>query len=538
MACNSDAPPKSTHNPTGKLVDQPPEWSVKELHLFNSLGIAVEGRRETNYFSAILSCRLCVFVLPENEDRLIRPGTFKVAVLMASGETFSLAIPILASIYQWLNVISRSLNPSYSGAYFPVHYLYVWLAQYFNTNHVMDPSPPGPLMVSFSSEQGSKFFKDVEARRVIHEGSGAKVGCNMLNKNKNTFLFDGGNLDQIQMSYLSSLRSGYVSLHHYDSFFIDPYLPYLFSRKFGFFQDIPSAITREHKLKTVKFYDWWTMVTIKDLRHNINKLFSIVEPSSSNPKKVSAHDEVRDVNRPANGHASQRKGTGDNVCATSSKRLHLTGVMAEVGDIDFEIGASFNIDDAMIDEAIEPLYVLTNRTVPGKGKEIHIERNLVERGNSASPTQTHYFVNGLSVFEINAKTLGIPLDAKGIPRAPSHGDAIPAPSIFTIRITPASQGICTSVIKILENEYLTLPKQTPFDKVSVRHGEAFKVYKAIRVMHDDPKPLKCNVDEYVWGLKGHRSLTASLSDHLHSDQVEEERLAVVEELKLAESSYV
>ncbi|KAL2898156.1 Ribonuclease HII [Bienertia sinuspersici] len=139
------------------------------------------------------------------------------------------------------------------------------------------------------------------------------------------------------------------------------------------------------------------------------------------------------------------------------------------------MGASFNIDDAMIEEAIEPLNVLIDRTIPGKGKYIHIERNLAERSNLASPAQTHHPVHGPSMFENNAKTLGIPLDAKGIPKAPSHGDAVPTPSISTICVTSASQG--------------------------------------------------------------HLALKASLSDHRRSDLVEEERLAVVEELKLAESSY-
>ncbi|KAL2905365.1 Telomerase reverse transcriptase [Bienertia sinuspersici] len=590
------APLKSTHNPSGKLADPPSEWSTKELHLFNSLGIEVEGKRETTYVAAFLSCWLCVFVLPENENRLIRPGTFEVAVLMARGETFSLAIPVLASIYRGLNVISRSPNPSYSGAYFPAHCLYGWLGLYFNTNHAVDPSPPGPLMVSFSGAQGSKFFKDVEARRVIHEGSGAKVRCTMLNKNKNIFLFDDGNLDHRQMSYLSSLRSGYVSLRHYDSFFIEPYLPYRFSRQFGFCQDIPSAITYWHKLKTDKFHGWWTTVTIKDLRHNIDKLCSAVESSSPNLKRVSPHNEARDAHRSVDGHASQHEGTGDNVCAAPPKRLHLTGVLDEVegedkstsdaeseinfkhqkgrrskrlrtadlegdetdfrnafenipipsdipidltqvGDMDFEMGASFNIDDAMIGEATKTLNVLTNRPNPRKGKDIHMERDLVERSNSASLVQTHHSVDGPSTFEINAKTLCIPLDAKGIPRAPSYGYAAPAPLISTVRVTPASQGIFTSAIRILGNEYLTLLKQTPFDKVSERHGEAPQVYKAIRVMHGDPEPLKCKVDEYVWAVKSHLALKASLSDRRRSDQVEEERHAIEEELRLAESSY-
>ncbi|KAL2944025.1 Serine/threonine-protein phosphatase 7 long form-like protein, partial [Bienertia sinuspersici] len=327
-------------------------------------------------------------------------------------------------------------------------------------------------------------------------------------------------------------------------------------------------------------YDKWTTVTIKDLKHNINKFCLAVESSSSNSKRISPHDKARDAHRSADGHASQYEDTGENICVAFSIRLHLTGSMAEVegedkstsdveskinfkhqkgrrsmkpraadlegnetdfwnafdnilipsdiptdltkvGDIDFEMGALFNIENAMIEEASEPLNVPSERIVPRKGKEIHIERYLVERSNPASPAQTHHYVDGPLTFEINAKTLSTPLDAKGIPRAPSHGDVVPTPLISTIRFTPASQGIFTSAIKILGNE----------------HGEASQVYKAIRVMHSDPEPLKCKVDEYVWDVKGLLSLKASLSDRHRSDHVEEERLVVGGGAKLAESSY-
>ncbi|KAL2897225.1 Protein Hook-like protein 3 [Bienertia sinuspersici] len=441
---------------------------------------------------------------------------------------------------------------------------------------------------------------NVEARRVIHEGSGAKVGCTMLNKNKNIFLFDDGNLDHTQMSYLSSLRSGYVTLRHYDSFFIEPYLPYRFSRQFGFCQDIPSAITRKvqdrsnvsyekvlmfwklllfqgsmsrvcapclsldwHKLKTVKFHGWWTKVTLKtsDITlTNFARLLNLLLQTSKGlvhttkremhtveGEDKSTSDAESEINfKHQRGRRSKKPRTADlegdetdfrnafeNIPIPSDIPIDLN----QVGDMDFEMGASFNIDDAMIGEATEPLNVLTDRPNPGKGKDIHMERDLVERSNSASPVQTHHSVDGPSTFEINAKTLCIPLDAKGIPRAPSHGDAAPAPPISTIRVTPASQGIFTSAIRILGNEYLTLLKQTPFDKVSERHGEAPQVYKAIRVMHGDPEPLKCKVDEYVWAVKSHLALKASLSDRRRSDQVEEERLAIEKELRLAESSY-
>ncbi|KAL2896036.1 hypothetical protein RDABS01_037820 [Bienertia sinuspersici] len=202
--------------------------------------------------------------------------------------------------------------------------------------------------------------------------------------------------------------------------------------------------------------------------------------------------------------------------------------LTKVGDIDFEMGASFNVDDAMIEEATEPLNVLIDRTVPRKGKDIHIEKDLVERSNPASPAQPNILLMDLR---------RTPLDDRGILRAPSDGDVAHAPSISTIRVTPASQGIFTSAIKILGNEYLTLLKQTPLTRSLTDIGEASQVYKAIRMMHGDPEPLKCKVDGYVWAVKGHLALKASLSDRLHSDQVEEERLAAVEELKLAESSY-
>ncbi|KAL2900610.1 DNA-directed RNA polymerase subunit beta' [Bienertia sinuspersici] len=336
---------------------------------------------------------------------------------------------------------------------------------------------------------GSNFFKDVEACRVIHEGSGAKVGCTMLNKNKTSFLFDDGNLDHTQMSYLSSLRSGYVSLRHYDSFFIEPYLPYRFSRQFGFCQDIPSAITR----KLLLFQGSMSRVCAPYI--TLTNVARPVESSSPNLKRVSPHDEARDAHRSADGHASQHEGTGDNALdevegedkSTSDAESEInfktpegrrskkprTGDLegdetdfknafenipipsdipidlTQEGDLDFETGASFNIDDAMIGEATEPRNVLTDRPNPGKGKDIHMERDLVERSNPASPVQTHHSFDGLLRSRLTLKTLGIPLDAKGIPRAPSHGDAVPAPPISTIRITPASQGIFTLAIRIL-----------------------------------------------------------------------------------------
>ena len=70
---------------------------------------------------------------------LIHSGVFKVASRMAQGETFSLVVPVLASIYNDLNEITCSFKPGTNASIFPIHYLYGWLGEYFDT-HFISPS--------------------------------------------------------------------------------------------------------------------------------------------------------------------------------------------------------------------------------------------------------------------------------------------------------------------------------------------------------------------------------------------------------------
>ncbi|XP_012828660.1 PREDICTED: uncharacterized protein LOC105949899 [Erythranthe guttata] len=90
--------PKSTHNPLGSF-DAHDEWDTAERELFSKLKIGNDLRTET-YLSAFLACWLCTFVLPTDSPDTIRPSTFKMASLMASGRKVGLAVPVLASIYK------------------------------------------------------------------------------------------------------------------------------------------------------------------------------------------------------------------------------------------------------------------------------------------------------------------------------------------------------------------------------------------------------------------------------------------------------
>ncbi|PHU18268.1 hypothetical protein BC332_13963 [Capsicum chinense] len=54
-------------------------------------------------------------------------SVFKIASLMAHGERFALAIPVLASIYRGLTEITTSTNLGVGDIIFPIQYVYGWI---------------------------------------------------------------------------------------------------------------------------------------------------------------------------------------------------------------------------------------------------------------------------------------------------------------------------------------------------------------------------------------------------------------------------
>ena len=121
-----------------------------------------------------------MFVLLEDEKGCICPGTFELASNVAAGCTFSLLVPVLTSIYRGLNDISNASKPSNSMSFILAHYVYGWLACYFNIHYILDLLLAGPLMAHDSGFGGTKGFDD--ARRRIHEGAIADLGYTMLSK--------------------------------------------------------------------------------------------------------------------------------------------------------------------------------------------------------------------------------------------------------------------------------------------------------------------------------------------------------------------
>ena len=98
---------------------------------------------------------------------MIRLGVFKVASRMAQCETFSLVVPVLASIYNDLNEIACSSKPGTNASIFPIHYSYEWLVEYFDT-HFISPSLNHPLqMTYYAREFSAKCFHYLQAQTLI-----------------------------------------------------------------------------------------------------------------------------------------------------------------------------------------------------------------------------------------------------------------------------------------------------------------------------------------------------------------------------------
>jgi len=95
-------------------------------------------------------------------------------------------------------------------------------------------------MVHYFGFGGAMGFDD--ARRCIHEGVIADLGCTMLSKNKYDTLNDDGTLGYKKLSYLIALRSNYLPLRRAAIFYAMPYNPHWFSRQFGFRQQLPGAL--------------------------------------------------------------------------------------------------------------------------------------------------------------------------------------------------------------------------------------------------------------------------------------------------------
>ncbi|KAL0414919.1 UNVERIFIED_CONTAM: hypothetical protein Sradi_1693600, partial [Sesamum radiatum] len=217
---NKTVRPKSTHNPLGDITTHK-RWSIAEEALFKKLCIKGNLKEEV-YLAAYLACWLCMFVLPSKDVNSIRPSTFKMASMMANGRQVSLAIPVLASIYEGLNTVATSSKPARTSPSFPVHFVYAWLAFYFKTHYPVWQGLRGPKMTIFSGEGGAKYYNPQEAHKRIHKAEFVSWTCNMIVKNRPFKFVDNADAEELDHNFFVAIRSSYLTLRQGDKFIIEP----------------------------------------------------------------------------------------------------------------------------------------------------------------------------------------------------------------------------------------------------------------------------------------------------------------------------
>ncbi|KAL0402723.1 UNVERIFIED_CONTAM: hypothetical protein Slati_4302200 [Sesamum latifolium] len=255
--------PKSTHNPLGDITTHK-RWSTAEEALFEKLCIE-ENLKEEVYLAAYLACWLCTFVLPGKDANSIRPSTFKMESMMVNGRRVSLAIPVLTSIYEGLNIIASSSRPARTSPSFPVHFVYAWLASYFKTHYPIWQGLHGPKMTRFSGEGGAKPFKFI----------------------------DNGDAKELDHDYFIAIRSSYLTLRQASlEEGLRYWCLYVLSKSSSkaWFPGLP---TNTKKFYSEAYKTWWTKVHGTFLDDNIACLIS-PKPTKITIKRKKHEDEQVD----------------------------------------------------------------------------------------------------------------------------------------------------------------------------------------------------------------------------------------------------
>ena len=262
--------PKGDSDPSG-VIGPVGRRAYTELKVFEDLGVASEHLEES-YLAAFLACWLCKFVFPKDDVNFIRPGVFKVASKMAAGESFSLAVPVLANIYNGLSVVSNLARTEDRDAVLPYHYVYGWLGEYFGTHFssALDKSGPSsstsvklrPLMTKYSGGLSAKSFNYLQAQALFRNCEGLRMDCLARVVSVRRGIMDDSHLCFPDLSYLISLRSGYVSLRQEDRCIVQSYSPHRFSRQFGFVQNVPGKLKEKAQPESLQaVYMHWESCT-------------------------------------------------------------------------------------------------------------------------------------------------------------------------------------------------------------------------------------------------------------------------------------
>ncbi|KAK3041392.1 hypothetical protein RJ639_001590 [Escallonia herrerae] len=179
------------------------------------------------------------------EFNCICPGIFKVASMMACGSKFFLAVPVLASIYNGQKEFTSNPQIKKCEAMFPIHYVYRWIGNYFNSYFSSDHIPYGARMTKVFSERMEKSFNISHAQDFLQNVNTSTLAALSLYKQQQFTLTDDINLSSSWSHYFISLCSSYLTIRRGSEYIIEPYNLYMICYQFRFCQDIPGGLKKK-----------------------------------------------------------------------------------------------------------------------------------------------------------------------------------------------------------------------------------------------------------------------------------------------------
>uniref|UniRef100_M1E0D8 Aminotransferase-like plant mobile domain-containing protein n=1 Tax=Solanum tuberosum TaxID=4113 RepID=M1E0D8_SOLTU len=301
---------------------EPPQKVSKENAPFVELDVEESLRDETN-LAAFFACWLCKFVLLNKKVNYVRASVFKVGSLMAHGKKFSLAVPVLASIYRGLKEISTSLNSSVAIIIFPIHYVYGWLGEYFGTHHRANRSHRSIPLCKISGEKMAKCFNFTDAQKLFQQDDARRLHHLAMLQGRDLHLTDNGKLSNSWNEYIINLRSSYVTLRHDSNFIVESYSPTSFSRQFDFCQDVPGDLMERPydegaPLMTREYVDWWPSQRLNTSQGNLRIILKKTKQDSTSISSKGASDQSKEKSHPSSKSQVKSNDTLQ-VAKTSSK---------------------------------------------------------------------------------------------------------------------------------------------------------------------------------------------------------------------------
>ncbi|KAL0403638.1 UNVERIFIED_CONTAM: hypothetical protein Sradi_2004600 [Sesamum radiatum] len=259
---------------------------------------------------------------------------------MAHGECFSLAIPVLASIYRGLRDMSTSTNLFESSAIFPIHYVYGWIGRYLHTHFPPRLEPIGAQMVKYAGENMARHFEPTKARDLFHCINPSRLLNIHFHHQGPSLVADDAKISNTFKDLFVTLRSSYLTLR------IESTLSKLL---------IPGSVSSS-PLITKEYADWWAKCNKTSLEKNTRVVLKLNHPpdleKGSRDNQVMPATET-DATKPF---------------ANTSKRRHNLAGLEEgvpvtpegsIGSVNGISASDFPIVDVILNGELQPVSVET-----------------------------------------------------------------------------------------------------------------------------------------------------------------------------------